>query len=145
MVTKQPAAHRRRYAALTCLGAIALCLSGCGSRSNGLTEVSGLITYNGTPLKEGFVSFVPMRDSGSSVSGTIGPDGRYELLQSRSVKGIAPGEYQIRIESWETPPGMGGGKPKHAMPEKYYLVNTSPLRATIGTEAAQTVDLVLED
>jgi hypothetical protein len=124
---------------------IAFSLSGCARQSTGLTEVSGIVTYQGKPLKDGFVSFVPAGDTGSGASGTIGPDGRYELFHSRSLKGIAPGEYQIRIESWEIPPAMGGQPPKHAMPEKYYLVNTSPLRATVEAGRAQTIDLVLED
>jgi hypothetical protein len=140
-------AHRNWSHYLTVIAAawIACVLSGCSKKSTGFTEVSGVVTYQGKPLTQGFVTFVPAGDAGSGASGTIGPDGRYELLQSRSVKGIAPGQYKIRIESWEVAPGMGGGKPKHAMPEKYYLVTTSPLQAKIEPGESQTIDLVLED
>ena len=123
---------------------LTLSLPGC-QQSNGLTEVSGVVTFQGKPLTSGFVSFVPAGETGSGAAGTIGSDGRYELYNSRTVKGIAPGEYRIRIESWEVPPAMGSKAPKHAMPEKYYLVNTSPLRATIEAGRPQTVDLLLEE
>lgn len=132
------------FLAIVASSLIVLSFAGCRP-STGLVEVSGVVTYQGKPLKDGFVSFVPAGDTGSGASATIGPDGRYELFNSRTLKGIAPGEYQIRIESWETPPNMGRQPPKHAMPEKYYLINTSPLRATIKAGPPQTIDLSLED
>lgn len=122
------------------------CLSACEMQATGLTEVSGVVTYRGKALSDGHLTFLPAAGDGRGASGTIGSEGHYELFTSKSLKGIAPGEYKVRIESWETRPSMGRGPPaKLAIPQKYYLANTTTLRATVEGAPSQTIDLTLED
>ncbi|MGL4941849.1 MAG: hypothetical protein ACRC46_01500 [Thermoguttaceae bacterium] len=49
-----------------------------GCSNDGLVAVSGEITLDGTPLKSGVISFMPVGNAGVSASGLI-QDGKYQL------------------------------------------------------------------
>lgn len=132
--------------------AAGLGLNGCGGGSEvkGLTPVSGTVTYKGQPLTSGVVTFVPKEVKGgdkASCSGNIDATGHYEIMTGINAPGVAPGEYQIRIESWETPPSMGEkgamNPGKSAIPVKYSAARASGLTATVEG-SSKTVDLKLE-
>lgn len=96
--------------------------------------VSGTVTLDGQPLKEGIIAFVG--DQGYAVG--VGPirDGHYSLSESASRQGISAGSYQIRIESWEEEPGVeqpdgSFSKGIPAIPERYLSTSTSGLTATV--------------
>jgi hypothetical protein len=72
----------RGWTLLFCL----LLLTGCSSKGT----VSGRITYQGKPIPQGIVLFVP--EKGQSITGTI-TDGQYQ------VKGIVSGTAKIAVQT----------------------------------------------
>lgn len=77
---------------LACIVAVYLCLTGCGSQ-NGLTEVGGVITYDGKPVQKGTISFLPADGNGPTAAAIV-TDGRYSVR-------VAPGKKQVRIEGFK--------------------------------------------
>src|SRR4051812_26402666 len=67
--------------------------AGCGS---GRGAVQGKVSFNGTPLAEGNIGFVPRQSGvGAAVSAPI-RDGTYSIPAGG---GPFPGEYQVQITS----------------------------------------------
>lgn len=62
--------------------------SGCGS--GGMATVSGTVTYEGEPVREGFVTFTPADGKGPDAGGPIAA-GRY------SVSGMTPGRKLVKV------------------------------------------------
>lgn len=71
--------------------AACLCMAGCGSR-NGLMEIHGSVTYDGKPVQDGTVNFVPVNGNGPTAAAIV-TDGRYSVR-------VAPGEKRVRIEAF---------------------------------------------
>ncbi len=74
-----------------CCLVLLACLAGCGS--DGLTEISGTVTFNGQPVEKGNISFLPADGKGPTAAATIAA-GKY------SVK-IAPGQKKVAIEGYK--------------------------------------------
>lgn len=74
----------RHTAAL--LTGVLLGISGCGAA----TTVSGTVTYEGEPIEEGWVTFMPVDGSGSEAGAKI-TDGEYH------VEEITPGEKTVQV------------------------------------------------
>lgn len=68
----------RRWTAV----AFAVCALGC-QQSDGLVEVSGVVTVDGEPAAQGSITFVPL--SGGSRTGAGIAGGRYELRAPRGA------------------------------------------------------------
>src|SRR5262245_45958998 len=62
-------------------------LSGCGDSGS---VVSGTVTYEGTPLASGSISFAPVDGKGPTSGGPI-KDGQYR------VEGLLPGQKRVEI------------------------------------------------
>lgn len=69
-----------------------LCLAGCG-HGDGLTQIGGGVTYDGLPVENGTISFLPSDGNGPTAAAIV-TDGKY------SVK-VAPGQKQVRIEGYK--------------------------------------------
>jgi hypothetical protein len=72
-------------------------IAGCGTPGPDLALVSGRVTFDGRPLPAARLTFQP-EASGSPSYGATGPDGRYELLYKRDVKGAMLGWHTVRIK-----------------------------------------------
>jgi hypothetical protein len=77
---------------------------GCGS-DDGLGKrypVYGTVTYNGTPLAKGKISFVPedAKEAGVGASGTI-ENGEYKLSTGGESDGARAGKYKVTITAKE--------------------------------------------
>jgi hypothetical protein len=59
--------------------------------------VSGTVTYQGRPLKEGNIRFVPDSGTNAPVSVTAIIDGRYEM---GALGGVAVGKYKIEVMAY---------------------------------------------
>ena len=87
--------------------ALAVSLSGCGGESDDLprVEVSGEVSKNGSPIKEGRVNFVPEGATKGPASGAGIVNGKFLIPR---VNGPVPGTYLVRVEvtveSAEPPP-----------------------------------------
>jgi hypothetical protein len=99
--------------------------------------VSGTATYNGKPIPEGDIRFMPVATSVIPMAGAVIKDGKYRV-EGRG--GVPVGTHKIEIEAYhvqrpevkpgETPPAMGRGEPRiRYLPKRY---NTdSQLQITI--------------
>ena len=89
------------------LGLVCACLFatiGCAPKAPySLVEISGVASYQGTPLPEGFrVEFAPTDGSRPSF-GVIHPGGKFELVHTASQKGAKVGTCKVRVYWNENP------------------------------------------
>lgn len=140
--------------------------AGCGDDTGLGTRysVSGTVTYNGTPLEKGQITFEPVKSEGSSraANGVI-EKGSYSLTTATPGDGALPGEYKVKIVAKEVDDSKvretiaqkgGGGRQleiakatkaaKNLIPAKYQLTETSQLTATVK-EQSNTFDFDLKD
>lgn len=89
---------------LACLLLVAVI--GCGEDTGGRVAISGDVTLDGQPLDQGVIEIIAI--DGSSQSGAMIRDGSFSIP---AMKGLKPGEYQVRIYSSE-----GGQQVIEAMP-----------------------------
>lgn len=117
---------------------LALC-SGCGGPA--LLEVEGTVTFDGTPLTHGVVSFVPLAAGGNGgrvAVGSIGADGRFRLGPAGEPGGVEPGSYRVLVSCWEDPVVKSGTpvdttpRGVSVVPERYGDVSTSELTARVS-------------
>ena len=141
-----PPARGRRLAGVGLLVLVlGIGLSGCGGKSGPtLVQLSGTILFEGRPIPPGTLTFVPKEGQGPTATGTIADAGHFTVSTHHPGDGITPGAYRIRVESWETPPTMGGPPPKSAVPEKYTNMNTTDLTLDVPNEREQIVEIVLQ-
>ncbi|NQV23785.1 MAG: carboxypeptidase regulatory-like domain-containing protein [Rhodopirellula sp.] len=135
-----------------------LSIAGCGGSETTvkLVLVKGLVNYNGKPLENAVVTFVP--ENGPVASGTTGADGRF-LLTTGGRPGAAPGSHNVSVlapnESADastpkemTPEDMAkiAGTPemtkiveasKSRIPEKYSRSKDSGLTATVSENESE--------
>jgi len=116
------------------LSLVAVALAGCGSN---LSEVTGLVTLNGEPLRggngvRGTVYFQPATGEGTTAVGLLDENGEYSL-SSGSQAGVAPGEYLVACSATQlirTKDGNAAGG-KRLTGAKYANALTSGLKFTV--------------
>ena len=85
------------WTACTLLLAMPTLFAGCmGDRGPERVAVNGRVTYNGKPIPEGLIRFVPAEASSAPVSGAAIMDGNYKV-DSRG--GVPVGRHRIEIEA----------------------------------------------
>jgi hypothetical protein len=134
----------RTTVALLAVSLLYLSSSGCSQSDNGY--VSGIVTLDGKPAGPGTIRFYAANSTDEFARtpvGSIGEDGHYELLVSRTEKGLEPGEYQVAITDKAT---EMGSKPKPGsvvIPVRYHTPKESKLTASVKP-GTQTIDFTLE-
>lgn len=109
--------------ALLLLGGV----TGCGDDRPAMVPVSGIVTIDGEPMTYGFIRMV-REEGGRAATGTIGPDGKFEMLTYEKGDGVVPGTYGIEIAVSEP---LSDTKTKWHAPKEYASRKTSGLRETI--------------
>lgn len=99
MVGVIEAAFATRAFRLAAPAVLALLLAGCGAGDAGRASVSGKVTYDGEPVKQGQIVFEPL-GSGRLGIAQIG-DGVFSMPPQQ---GPTPGKYTVRITA-ERPTG----------------------------------------
>jgi hypothetical protein len=87
---------------LVCFGWLPI-LAGCGGPSLGpMVPVQGKVTFNGTPLPDGDVQFVPLDENAKApiASGNIEADGSY-TLSTNGKPGAHVGKYRAVVNPGE--------------------------------------------
>jgi len=80
-----------------------LLVSGCGSSQTLGVGVSGDVTLDGAPLKDGTISFIPDAQTESPTAGATIEEGKYTIPR---LGGPLPGKYRVEISSFrELPKG----------------------------------------
>jgi hypothetical protein len=160
--TTEMNAARRAMMALAMAG---LTLGGCDSGPRyEHARVHGKVTYRGKPVPLGSVLFVPVeppRDGPMQpASGTINPDGTYEL-KSAADDGAIVGEHKVVVVAVDGgQPAAAPGPPKAAesgpapaaksvrfktlVPSKYSDPSTTPLTRKV-VAGGNTIDIELTD
>lgn len=108
-------------------------LAGCGG---GDPSLSGRVSYNGTPIDEGAITFSPAGAGGKKVGARI-YDGQYAI---DAAAGLTPGGYGVTV-NWDKKTGKrvstGGeamrDETKEGLPAKY--TTTSGLTADLKAGA----------
>jgi len=125
------------------------CLTGC-SGSN--ASATGTVTYDGTPVDDGSITFVPDKADGRKPVNAPIANGKYTV---ESGRGLAPGKYKVEITANKKADGKADGRgdgkkgadpdlqvqPKQVLPEKYNKQST--LTADIGS-GSNTADFKLD-
>ena len=97
----------------------ALLTGGCGAGGPTTIPVRGEVVFNGAPLKDGIVVYIPAGGAARQATGRIQPDGTFVLTTFKDADGVVPGEYQIIIYSYAAGPGetlsRNSTKRKHAL------------------------------
>ena len=112
----------RRCVSRTLLLLTAVVVGGCGRGDRGpeRVAVSGTVTYNGKPLSEGTIRFVPLPNCPVPTSGASIANGQYRL---EGNDGVPVGTHKIQIEAFrirvrrgEAPRRPGASGPANTSP-----------------------------
>jgi len=140
-----------------CLVALAMLavLPAC-SKAIKTEGVTGVITYNGEPLADATVKFIPTDATGSQSYGKTNEKGEYKLqtLLGAADAGTTPGEYKVTVDCITTVETgnmieeNGEEKPETVaeslIPAKYNNAETSGLTATVAP-GDNTINFDLSD
>lgn len=143
-----------------CAVACLLMASGCGSSADelDLIPVRGEVTYNGQPLGEGTVVYLPETSSeGRQASGAIQSDGSFSLTTQKLDDGVKAGSYQIAVLAYKPQPAepqsrverdtllQQKGERGYIIPEKYTNPTTSGLTDVVGADHSGFKKIELTD
>jgi len=140
--------------------------AGCSGKGGAYGTVSGVVTYNGTPVEGARVIFHPTAEvdgkQGNSYGSLTDSSGKYLIAATDKSPGIPAGVYKVTVTKYEGkgPPGSeamdqgqidaqmtgeGGGKggPVNLLPKEYANAANTKLSATIDVGKNENVDFKL--
>lgn len=127
-------------------------LIGCGKSGPETVSVTGTVTYQGKPVTNGMISFLPVDpQKGRSAMGKIDSGGRYVAMTSETLRGLLPGEYIVTVAAFKTPiadlsPAKSAPADNLVVPARYTDPKTSPLKLSVAaSDRSKTFDITLED
>jgi hypothetical protein len=118
-------------------GFVVLLAAGC-TEPGGLQPVSGTVTFEGKPLDQGAIQFLPF-GAGPTESGAGIKDGKYSIP---AANGLSPGRYKVTVFSYdetgpkvpreEIPGDPGGMQFKERIPARYNTETTLTAEVVAG-------------
>lgn len=137
---------------------LATLVAGCGSSpdSNRLETkpVMGVVKFKGQPVSGATVTFLAKNKTPGS-TGQTDAEGRFVMTTYEHGDGVVPGEYDVTIVKFETPPAESAVSvedpnyqppaevapekvkpPKNLLPPIYAQPQTSKLQVSVGAEGA---------
>ena len=134
---------------------LAAAVGGCGaSDMPGLVPIQGTVTYQGSPLPEGELRYIPQdASSGRMARGKI-RDGNFSLTTARRDDGVKPGQYKIVVIAYgpeREPDRDAQGFVIKAyerpllVPQKYTKPETTPLTDSVDGNHRGEVQFELTD
>ena len=127
---------------------LVVCLvSGCGSGETLGVGVTGKVTLDGDPLKEGMISFIPDGSNESPTAGASIEDGQFSIPR---LGGPLPGKFRVEISSFRELPkakrqvGQMFGRPASEFPagvesQTIARENIIPPRYNANSELTATI------
>ncbi len=108
-----------RTITLTALLSATALIIGCGPSGPERVVVSGTVTYNGKPIEDGRIDFMPTKKSAVPMSGAVIQNGKYRV---ETKGGVPVGTHKIRIEAFGGSPAPGqvmkpGTRPQYLPPK----------------------------
>ena len=140
---------------------VAFLATGCGGEDYPETyPVTGVVTYQGSPVQGADVVLVPSNPDVRSAGGYTDAEGKFSVKTYFSpehhVEGAMSGEYGVTVsmmEKREIPPDlkpeevmayhMKLGPPKSLLPKKYSAPNTSGFKVSVGDAPPEPLKLEL--
>ena len=144
----------RRFFALSRATAYCLGLAACFSTlactkapvpRTDLAPVSGKVTFQGKPLADAKVVFVPTgKDEPDRPAAVTDAEGAFELICDDQA-GAPPGNYQVVIMAFKpaTDADDSESKPPSLIPVKYNTPKTSGLTAVVKDQDENVIDFTL--
>lgn len=118
------------------------CWVGCGGSQAARRNVTGKVTFQGSPVEEGTVTFENTA-TGTTGSAQIGAGGQYSIQ-------LPDGSYKVSVEpplvetgGTSDTPGDMEYKPMENIPEKYRTTRSSPLSVEVSSSKT-THDLEMQ-
>jgi hypothetical protein len=122
---------------LSLLASAALAAGGCGGEKR--VDVKGTVTFNGEPLPEGQIRFVPTTEAMGHVSSTKIVNGAYECMKKN---GLVVGKYRVEITGYRYRAGVRPdpnvppwANKEQYLPEKYGRKTTIEFEVPGGSGA----------
>lgn len=126
----------RRELTVSMLLLVAALNAGCGgSDPLGRRAVSGTVTLDGVPVKQGRIDFQPLQQGGVPSGATIS-DGKYAIPEE---KGLPVGKYRVTINAADT--GAVGGLGSDGLPGDVAPVPKELIPAKYNTETTLTAEV----
>ena len=128
------------------LAASVVVLAGCGGGEMKTAVVRGKVTYNGRPVPNGTITFVP-EGGGPSATGQTGSDGTFALTTYKSDDGAVLGKHKVMIVAVQDTSNLlpeQRNLPAPVIPDKYLSTATSDLTATVE-DKENRIDFDLKD
>ena len=112
-------------------------LAGCGGRVE-VVPVAGRVTFDGDQVPaDGAIYFQPLQPSEGYDPrpgfGLFDQDGYYDA-KTGTKNGVVPGQYQVHIECWKSPPNMEGKPVISYLPKQYQSAATSGLMLEVSAK-----------
>jgi hypothetical protein len=143
-------------AALAVLAAAA----GCSRDSGSYAQVSGVVTFNGSPIDGAKVTFYSTVESGGEkigpYSATTDSSGKYLIASVGKQPGVPPGMYKVTIvkldvrpdnvpaEGWDEGQIEASGMGKNTLPKDYERLATTKLSVTLEAGKNENKDFNLK-
>lgn len=87
------------------LSILAVSVLGCGAKGPELIGMSGEVTYNGEPIKDGEIAFSPEAGTAAPPTSTAITNGKFQLPAQWA---LTPGTYSVAVRAYK--PSEGDGK-----------------------------------
>lgn len=123
-----------------------LLIAGCGRKAPTLNQVTGKVTFKGSPLPGGLIVFSPdtsRGESGRIAFSKIQSDGTY-ILQTGDDKGAASGWYRVTVASLAGPGTSFEFAPTSLIPDKYRDPQLSLLQCEVKANRDNHLDFNLD-
>lgn len=138
-----------RHCVLNVLVVGVFCIAGCDTESPPLNDVSGEVRYNGKPLANAILNFVP--NEGRPGQALTDAEGKFaHVMFTEKRNGLITGDYKIVVDFVPTEPpkipGMPAEIPEEWQPLIYKYGDYSKPKLQVTIEQGQkTLTLELKD
>jgi hypothetical protein len=126
--------RRRFFGGLLCWWVVAFNVAGCADSGSKRYAVSGVVKWQGKPLDQGVITFLPEDSSVGSGGGDMIQNGQYSIP---AKQGLLAGRYKVTIASADP----RNKAPDPDSPPGYLPVPKDRIQAKYNTQTTLTADV----